>query len=156
MNYYQARQLEKDGQLTGWHYTCMNDGQVWPIGYCSRFLEAKTMNEGGFYTQEGADKHNAKKDKFHGPSVLHATAAEACDCYVDYMLDNLRHFMTKDKTNESDTQHKCQHPGCKSFDTGYASSGSRIWILCDEHNTRDIIATEFLKKGSEFSSFGSM
>jgi hypothetical protein len=30
MNYDQPRQL-KEG---GWHYTSMNDGRVWPIGYC--------------------------------------------------------------------------------------------------------------------------
>ncbi len=36
MNYYDARELQgPDGQGTGrWHYTCMNDGRIWPIGYC--------------------------------------------------------------------------------------------------------------------------
>lgn len=31
MNYYEARQ-RSDG--SGWHYTCENDGQIWPVGYC--------------------------------------------------------------------------------------------------------------------------
>lgn len=31
MNYYQARE-RKDGG--GWHFTCMNDGRIWPVGYC--------------------------------------------------------------------------------------------------------------------------
>lgn len=30
MNYDQPRQLKAGG----WHYTQMNDGQIWPIGYC--------------------------------------------------------------------------------------------------------------------------
>ena len=31
MNYDQPRKLA-DG--SGWHYTQMNDGRIWPIGYC--------------------------------------------------------------------------------------------------------------------------
>lgn len=164
MNYYEARQILKDGKPDGWHYTVMNDGDVWPVGYCGRFIEAKPMFdkdgnrvEGGyFHTQESADAHNAKKDKYHGPTA-HASAQEACDCYIEYQLDNLHHAFTKDKTRESDTKHKCEYPGCQSFETGYASiKGSiRDWVLCDEHNNREAIAKELLKKGNTYSSFGS-
>jgi hypothetical protein len=31
MNYYEARQLK---DKSGWHFTCMNDGRIWPVGYC--------------------------------------------------------------------------------------------------------------------------
>jgi hypothetical protein len=31
VNYFDARPL-KDG--SGWHYTCRNDGETWPVGYC--------------------------------------------------------------------------------------------------------------------------
>jgi hypothetical protein len=31
MNYYEARKT-KDGK--GWHFTGMNDGRIWPEGYC--------------------------------------------------------------------------------------------------------------------------
>jgi hypothetical protein len=31
MNYYEARQTKTK---TGWHFTCMNDGAIWPVGYC--------------------------------------------------------------------------------------------------------------------------
>jgi hypothetical protein len=161
MNYYEARQLQSTGK---WHYTCLNGDSAWPVGYCSRFMEAKPMfdsegnrNTDGYYTsQSSIDAHNAKKDKYHGPEG-HDTAQEACDCYVEYQLDSLKHFRTTDKTHESDTKHKCEYPGCNNFETGYASiSGSmRNWILCDEHNTRECIAEKFLTKGREFSSFGS-
>ena len=33
MNYYQARQRKDDGL---WHYTCQNDHQIWPVGYCAQ------------------------------------------------------------------------------------------------------------------------
>lgn len=38
MNYYRARLLKgPDGKETGiWHYTCMNDGRIWPLGYCKQ------------------------------------------------------------------------------------------------------------------------
>lgn len=32
MNYYEARQTK---DATGWHFTCMNDGVIWPVGYCA-------------------------------------------------------------------------------------------------------------------------
>lgn len=38
MNYYRPRQLRNpDGKPSGiWHFTCMNDGFIWPIGYCAK------------------------------------------------------------------------------------------------------------------------
>jgi hypothetical protein len=36
MNYYGAREIVKDGKRTGlFHYTKMNDGQIWAVGYCA-------------------------------------------------------------------------------------------------------------------------
>lgn len=32
MNYYGPRQRKSDGK---YHYTCMNDGQIWPVGFCA-------------------------------------------------------------------------------------------------------------------------
>lgn len=32
MNYYEARQTK---DKAGWHFTSMNDGQIWPVGYCA-------------------------------------------------------------------------------------------------------------------------
>lgn len=33
MNYYQARQRESDGR---WAFTCRNDDNIWPVGWCAR------------------------------------------------------------------------------------------------------------------------
>lgn len=36
MNYYQARQKKnQDGTAGGWHFTCMRDRRVWPVGPCA-------------------------------------------------------------------------------------------------------------------------
>lgn len=37
MNYYQARQVDPTADRPDagkWRFTCMNDGQVWPVGPC--------------------------------------------------------------------------------------------------------------------------
>jgi hypothetical protein len=61
--YYQARQRTSDGR---WDYTNMNDGRVWPIGYCG--------GEGGGH---------------------HATEMEARECYTKYLLDTRTNFDRK-------------------------------------------------------------
>ena len=33
MNYYGPRQRKSDGKF---HYTCENDGQIWPVGLCAQ------------------------------------------------------------------------------------------------------------------------
>jgi hypothetical protein len=51
MNYDQARELQKDGKGTGlWHYTSMNDGVIWAIGFCANDCP-------GHDTKEGAEEH---------------------------------------------------------------------------------------------------
>jgi len=42
MNYYEARRL-KDG--SGWHFTCQNDGRVWPVGNCQEHGPHATAEE---------------------------------------------------------------------------------------------------------------
>lgn len=56
MNYYDARQRKTDKK---WDYTCMNDGRIWPVGYCA--------DAGGGH---------------------HDTAEEARECYTRYLLEN--------------------------------------------------------------------
>jgi hypothetical protein len=41
VNYDQPRRL-KDG---GWHYTSMNDGQVWPVGRCAEHAPHETEDD---------------------------------------------------------------------------------------------------------------
>lgn len=54
MNYYQAREIIKDGKSTGkYHYTYMNDGVVRPAGYCRDECP-------GHSTKEKAEEHYRK------------------------------------------------------------------------------------------------
>lgn len=55
MNYYDARQRESDKK---WDYTKMNDGKVWPVGYCG---------------ESGGGHHD--------------DADSARECYTKYLLD---------------------------------------------------------------------
>ena len=59
MNYYDARERKgADGKGTGkWHYTCENDGRIYPVGYCAQGCEG------------------------------HDTPEEACEHYRQYLLN---------------------------------------------------------------------
>lgn len=79
MNYDQAREIRnKDGNPSGkWHFTRMNDGQIWPIGFCRE-------NCPGHDTAEEAEKHwydyecsILVVDNFHNPAV--ADDRERCE-----------------------------------------------------------------------------
>ena len=59
MNYYAARQRKSDML---WHYTCMNDDLIWPVGACA----------------DGCPGH--------------ATADEAREHQKQFLLDNARYF----------------------------------------------------------------
>lgn len=51
MNYYEAREIKKDGEGTGlFHFTAMNDGDIWAVGYCASGCE-------GHDTPEQANGH---------------------------------------------------------------------------------------------------
>lgn len=131
MNYYQARKRETDGR---WDFTCRNDDQIWPVGYC-RAYRPFTGNElwmvGG---AEHAAYENAKeepfKDKYHEDG--HATADEAADCYRLYVLDH------RIRLNEeaADEQRKCEV--CGEWTTLRASVDHGAgWPLCVLHNNRE-------------------
>jgi hypothetical protein len=152
MNYYAARQREDDKK---WDYTCMNDGRTWPIGYCSRFREAKLMTEGGyFHTQQSADRHNSFKEKY-GPHH-HEIKDQAIACYKDYLLDNDLHFWPycelTDEKPMTRTEHRCETEGCESYKTGLCRVDQRDFHLCNDHQTREVMAT-LLHVGESWSSY---
>ena len=150
MNYYAARQGDDDKK---WDYTCMNDGRMWPIGYCSRFLEAEV---GGFAgcTQERADRHNNFREKYGRHN--HETKEEAFECYKQYVLDNLVRFWPyrepKEEKPMTRTEHLCQAEGCESYKAGLARMEQRNFFLCDEHQTRAVVSS-LLHIGESWSSY---
>lgn len=131
MNYYQPRQRESDQR---WDYTCKRDKQIWPIGYCS-----------------GRSAEGPHADKYHSDG--HASAEEATNCYMLYLLDNELRF---DDGEGSRVLHVCQYPGCEEFTGGHATVGTgpcAIYSLCEAHRTREAVEVLFKAPGLVISSF---
>jgi hypothetical protein len=119
MNYDQPRQL-KDG--TGWHYTSMNDGQVWAVGYCRNHLDQP-----------------------------HATEDEARDCYTRYLLDNNLHLDGRDadtwhrcKAAEGCETLTDRFAGIRPWGPD--------WSLCDDHRDREHVAALLGRVGDSIHS----
>ena len=127
MNYLQARQRQTD---TRWDFTSMNDNIVHPIGYCHAYHEL----DGTLYpiTEEQQTEHRQHQTKYHTDG--HATAAEAEQCYKQYLLD--RHL--KLAQTLIDEQRKCQI--CHTWTSQYATiDNSCLYVLCPEHNNRTTV-----------------
>ena len=138
MNYYKARQ-RKDGR---WDYTCMNDGQIWPLGYCD---EWRPINEriANYFSAEDKEKHDSFKDKHHCGG--HETPEEAYACYKEYVLDQSLH------THEFEPWSACLECG-KRTPYAVAEKGSiSDMALCEAHQSREVIA-KHLNIGERWSS----
>lgn len=131
MNYYGARKRESDGR---YDYTCMNDRQIWPIGYCHAirpFDREFVAQLWGGYSAGGSpeeirkyadylEERIAESKKNHDDDVAkfgkhyhidgHATEEEACDCYRRYVLDhNVKMWMKPLDDDRRDLHRKCGH-----------------------------------------------
>lgn len=126
MNYYQPRQREKDKR---WDFTCMNDGRIWPVGYCRAYkdLEGDPI-VGHTVTPEYLAEHRATQHKHHADG--HATEDEARACYREYLLDHHLQLMLENP----DVMVKCLV--CGVFTTNYANCDHVSYSLCPEHNNR--------------------
>lgn len=164
MNYYAARQRERDGR---YDFTCMNDGKVWPVGYCHRF-RTWTASDFNFMPEETAHAEAAKLNEKYAPHADlfhedgHATAAEAQACYRRYLLDTKLEFSTQPNPDE---QHRCaaiiSPPGAEKQLCGAwtqhagwvaGSVDSLLWPLCPTHQTREAADRLFPSVGTIISS----
>lgn len=146
MNYDGPRQIE-GGPLAGkWHYTTMNRRLgTHPIGYCGRYRTCPTCAGQSFVTHAGcAECNNAgvvtipEAERCQG----HDTAEEACEHYTAYLLDEK---LELDRTMK-DQQLPCvaqigDGAKCAEFTDGMAWVGEwQLFVLCDEHRTRETVA----------------
>lgn len=123
MNYYAAKQ-RKDSLR--WDFTCKNDRNVYPVGYCAG---------GKIWTQVKKGEH---ADKYHAEG--HDTAEEAVECYRQFLLDNHLRFYDGEGAR---TLRVCEHPDCDEFTSGKAVIQHKIMFLCDEHRTRENVEALF-------------
>jgi hypothetical protein len=151
MNYYAARQ-RKDGK---WDYTCSNDGDIWPVGYCNTGILSKgpeTEPEGSFYRMSEIEWKSIcdNKEKYHDHG--HKTAEEACKCYKNYLLDNALRFHrpTEEQKQKMDTQHKCKI--CSDWTQNMAELDLQHWYLCEKHLNRETVEKLFGNIGESWSS----
>lgn len=130
MNYLKARQRQTDNR---WCFTNMNDGEVYAVGYCHAFHE---LDNSLPVTEEEKEQHRAFAHKYH--SSGHPTEEEACECYKQYLMDNRLQLNRK----MNDQKKKCQI--CQAWTDRYTTLGmTGFFILCEEHNTREMVATLF-------------
>ena len=111
MNYYEARKIkDKDGKPTGkWHYTCMNDGQIWPVGYCA----------------QGCTGHDTPEE-----------AAEHCRQYV---IDNASYPPDSGAKMPKDVKYRCKVTGCKNWAITWIQTGPphlQAYYLCGNHDDK--------------------
>jgi hypothetical protein len=79
MNYYDARQTK---DKAGWHYTCMNDGQIWPVGYCRDHEPHDTQDEARECFRAWL-LDNAKYDRPRFSNALYRCDVEGCREFTD-------------------------------------------------------------------------
>lgn len=130
MNYYAARQRGGNGRFD---YTRMNDGVVVPVGYCLPYRPFE-YNQPWIVPQvaEQLNKQEAQfVFKYHDDG--HATAEEACACYLDYLLDHSLSLML-----QGTDRRRCAVCGEPTLLTARLDMSS--WSLCQQHNTRDNVA----------------
>lgn len=151
MNYYAARELKKDGIHSGlWHYTCMNDGNVWAVGYCSPWESCPNCKD-AYPAESGCElcKGNGLV-KSTNPCYGHATANEACQHYKSYLLDRLRIDGPKVEEWPKD---KCAVDDCAS-EAKYFSTipgDYHHYELCEMHANKETVSGLF-NVGESWSS----
>ncbi len=112
MNYYGPREITRDDKPTGlFHYTCRNDGRIWPIGPCA----------------DGCPGHK--------------TAEEACEHYREFLLAGIvlckiEQEWPKDKCDVDGCNEAATHYGYSRNEPGAWERGR----FCDVHATAEEMA----------------
>lgn len=133
MNYLKPRQVDPSADRDDagkWRYTCMNDGRVWPVGYCAKDCPGHDTPEEANAHQRDYELDNAVFTE--GPSV-------------DEALDRYR---CQARANDADEPSQCG-----KLTTSVARVGSYQRIsLCVDHLNRDGLATAYEGPGEVWAS----
>jgi hypothetical protein len=137
MNYYAAREIEREGRPTGlYHYTVENSGGIHPVGYCSSYRTCPACNGHALMGMPcvQCDRSVIKVE----PCPGHPTKEEAEEHYRQYELDRA----TFDGRHE-DQQNRCAV--CGVWTQRYATFRMHVYHLCDVHCNRE--ALDVLTRG---------
>lgn len=165
MNYYAAREL-KDAEGKGrglWHYTCLNDGAIWPEGHCSPFRRCPVCNgKSAMYAYVRPDVReevgladcqacgSRGSVRVDNPCPGHDTPEGAEEHYRQYLLDEA---VFRVEFRPSDC---CEYPGCGVPTNLAAETGPgrmRHHALCEAHNNRDGLEKVMHGVGTSCSSY---
>jgi RecJ-like exonuclease len=135
--------MDKDGKGTGrWHYTCMNDGQVWAVGHCSSWECCPDCEAQGvrMYSEESQKCPTCKGRGIvdnPNPCPGHATPEEAEQHYKDYLIE--KSTITGPKQQEW-PKHKCAVEGCNNEGNHLANVDAyHYYELCAEHADKNTL-----------------
>jgi hypothetical protein len=149
MNYYGSRQVA-DGPNEGrWHYTCRNDGRIWPVGYCSSIQTCPNAEQSSFCQIDCQLCHGKRYVDVDEPCPGHDTAEEAAEHCRQYVLD------TATYDHEFQSAERCEADGCECWTAGAARTGHpqrQDVFLCDEHRNRETLEQLVQAPGEIISS----
>lgn len=158
MNYYKAREkMDENGQGTGlWHYTCANDGYIYPVGYCSPLVDCPECKKNnllsipkGFGGPDCVICEGKRYIRSENACPGHATPDEACDHYKQYLVDHTR--ISEPKSVEW-PKYKCSVKDCNEEGNRMANvQGSMYFELCEKHANKDVL-NELVSVGECWSS----
>lgn len=137
MRHYCAQQQTQTGK---WDYCCGDQ----PVGYCAGFPSAECTVLPPEVWQSYLAECEPFRDKYH--TAGHDTEEEACDCYLEYLLD--RECREWESSSE---QRKCRE--CGTWTTHMVQVG-QCWMenLCSEHATRELIKKHYGSVGEMWIS----
>lgn len=116
--------------------------------YAAREVKAEGDKPGGWYYSVRNDGQTWRVGDCteHEP---HATKDEAYLCWTNYLLAN----KTRLDGIDARTKRPCVVKGCDEWTQGYAEVDMRIFYLCDEHRTAEVVRQLFGIAGDAMSSW---
>lgn len=135
MNYYEARQREKDKR---WDYTRRNDSRIWPVGYCGGWRFDREPPPGLHNWEQTKAKYEPFRANYHTDG--HETREEAEACYRRYELDTELHFGTL-------LNQRLRCDVCEQFTDGTANTRHFHAIVCAAHQTREAVERLMIDQG---------
>ena len=159
MNYDKARQVDPTADRSDagkWRYTSGNHRSgTHATGACSPYLTCGACNGWGSHWQEHTRTHEpcvpcvgkGYQDLGDAACPGHDTAEEAYAHQTEYLLDHIRCGQM------SNQMLRCQAPECSAYSEHYAEVGqASMFILCDAHRTREVVAELFGTAGEVWHS----